>query len=184
MAPRSSSSKLLLIGAIASLGTSCAHRAAEPPRAWPGAEQDPRLSALEARLQAGEDRLYSVLGSPSVEQQGPPSSPAPAAAPAAPAAAPAPPAGAAPAEAPTPASEDFDDRAFNSQRSEALPEQEQTRARSACDEACDAFRSMERSARQICQLTGDGAPRCARARDRIAVARKQLSAAGCGCATE
>ncbi len=179
MAKSSLPTQLLIIGAVLSIVGGCARRAAEQPRSWDGAGESPNLSALEAELQDGENRLNLALGPPPAAQAPPPAAAPPAPPGLAPAATPptAPAAGppAPPGGAPAPA---FGDPAFGEQ---PAPAQQQTRDHSPCQEGCNAYQSMERAANGICRLTGDGTPSCTRARDRVALARERLSAAGCGC---
>lgn len=78
------------------------------------------------------------------------------------------PADAAAAEAPAAESE-----------SESEPEPEPVE--NACDLACRAFGSMQRSAERICSIAGEGDARCRRARERVADASARISSARCAC---
>ncbi len=51
-----------------------------------------------------------------------------------------------------------------------------------CAVACRALDSMNRSAKRICALAGDGSTSCVDARERVAAARDRVAGAGCGCA--
>jgi len=46
----------------------------------------------------------------------------------------------------------------------------------ACHTACRALASMERSATHLCELTGDGDPRCGDARSRLSAASAKVKA--------
>ena len=52
---------------------------------------------------------------------------------------------------------------------------------SPCDTACRAFASMERSARRICALSGEGEARCESARAMVKASRERIQASGCWC---
>lgn len=52
---------------------------------------------------------------------------------------------------------------------------------SACDLACRAFGSMQRSADRICAIAGESDERCRRARGRVADASSRISGAQCVC---
>jgi hypothetical protein len=54
-------------------------------------------------------------------------------------------------------------------------------AENACDLACRAFGSMQRSADRICAIAGEGDARCRRARERVADASARISSAQCTC---
>ncbi len=50
-----------------------------------------------------------------------------------------------------------------------------------CAVACRALDSMNRSAKRICALAGDGSTSCVDARERVAAARDRVAGAGCDC---
>jgi hypothetical protein len=58
----------------------------------------------------------------------------------------------------------------------------QQAGRGACDTACNALGSMERSATYVCRLTGEGDPRCRTAQERARAARTKIEKAACNCA--
>jgi hypothetical protein len=51
----------------------------------------------------------------------------------------------------------------------------------ACDTACRALGSMEKSAVYVCRLAGPGDPRCRNAQDRVKSARNKVERAACSC---
>jgi hypothetical protein len=51
----------------------------------------------------------------------------------------------------------------------------------ACDLLCRALSSMRRSADGLCSLTSEQHDRCTGARERLAVAVRRVTAAGCSC---
>jgi hypothetical protein len=92
-----------------------------------------------------------------------------------------------PAAAPRPARKRADDRPADA--AEAAPAAPTTAPEpepvgSACDLACRAFGSMQRSADRICSIAGENDQRCRRARERVADANARISSAQCVCQTD
>ncbi len=90
-----------------------------------------------------------------------------------------------PAAAPRPARKRAEEeRPADSAAAEApasAPESESEPVENACDLACRAFGSMQRSADRICAIAGEGDARCRRARERVADASARISSARCTC---
>jgi hypothetical protein len=94
-----------------------------------------------------------------------------------------------PAAAPRPARKRADDRPADAAEAApaaptTAPEPESEPVGSACDLACRAFGSMQRSADRICSIAGENDQRCRRARERVADANARISSAQCVCQTD
>jgi hypothetical protein len=94
-----------------------------------------------------------------------------------------------PAAAPRPARKRADDRPADAAEAApaaptTAPVPESEPVGSACDLACRAFGSMQRSADRICSIAGEGDQRCRRARERVADANARISSAQCVCQTD
>ena len=51
----------------------------------------------------------------------------------------------------------------------------------ACNKACRAFASLQRSAERLCELAGDDDDRCGRAKGSVNKAERRLADARCNC---
>ncbi|HEX9619389.1 MAG TPA: hypothetical protein VF989_04600 [Polyangiaceae bacterium] len=66
----------------------------------------------------------------------------------------------------------------------ARAEPERSVATDPCDVACRALESMARAAGRLCDITGETAPRCRAARERVRSATSRVAASRCECGSD
>ena len=91
-----------------------------------------------------------------------------------------------PASAPKPARKRAEERPADAEGAAPAspaggPEAKTESVANACQLACRAFGSMQRSADRICAIAGESDERCRRARERVGAASARISSARCAC---